>query len=112
MFIFHILGINQCSNRYAKANNKYMSDFNEQATSNYTMYFDVNNLYGFAMQKQLPTGGFRWLQEDELLGLDLDDMNENSSKDYILEIDLEYTKELQDNHKVTILSRKYYTSPT
>ena len=52
-------GISQCSNRCSEANNKYMSDFDENEESKFIMYFDINNLYGLAMEKFLPTGGFR-----------------------------------------------------
>ena len=42
-------GIVQCSKRHVTANNKYVSDYDSTKESNYLMYFDVNNLYGYTM---------------------------------------------------------------
>ena len=36
--------------------------------SKYLTYLDANNLYGWAMSQDLPTGGFRWMTKSELSG--------------------------------------------
>ena len=47
-------------NRYASANNKYMSNYNENIPSAFLTYLDANNLYRWAMSRKLPLNGFRW----------------------------------------------------
>ena len=51
-------GISTIMGRYAKANNKYMDDYNSDAPSSYIQYLDANNLYGWAMSQHLPVGKF------------------------------------------------------
>lgn len=104
-------GISQCSNRYSKANNKYMPDFDESQDSKYIMYFDVNALYSFAMEKPLPTGGFRWLSDKELQVIDINLLTEDSPKGYIFEVDLEYPKEIHDDHKDLPFCPEHLTPP-
>ena len=91
-------GISYIANRYGKANNKYMKDYNEKAPSKYIMYLDANNLYGWAMSQYLPTGGFKWLTEKQINNINLAKYKEDSKKGLILEVDLEYPKELHDLH--------------
>ena len=59
-------GISYIANRYGKANNKYMREYDEKAPSKYIMYLDANNLYGWAMSQYLPTGGFKWMTEKQI----------------------------------------------
>ena len=91
-------GISYIANRYSQANNKYMREYDEKAPSKYIMYLDANNLYGWAMSQYLPTGGFKWMTEKQINKIDLAKYNENSEKGLILEVDLEYPKELHDLH--------------
>ena len=91
-------GISYIANRYGKANNKYMSEYDENMPSKYIMYLDANNLYGWAMSQYLPTGGFKWLTEKQINKINLAQYNEDSNKGLLIEVDLEYPKELHDLH--------------
>jgi hypothetical protein len=88
-------GISMVSRRYAKANNKYVSGFDSSKKSKYIHYLDANNLYGWAMIQALPTGGFQWTDKtvDEIM-----ETPDDADIGYMLEVDLEYPKELHDSH--------------
>ena len=47
-------GISYIAKRYAKANNKYMNDYNPEEPSTCVTCLDKNNLYGWAMSEYLP----------------------------------------------------------
>ena len=81
-------GISMVSKRFAKANNKYLQDYDPEQPSSYIQYLDANNLYGWAMSQPLPTGNFKWSKTYKTDG----------AKGYILEVDLEYPKELHESH--------------
>ena len=86
-----IRGIATISYRYAKANNEYMgTEFDPAEESKFISYLDANNLYGWAMSKQLPTSGFNWMTDNEL-----DDWKHLSC---FLEVDLEYSEDLHSLH--------------
>ena len=93
-------GICHAIQRYAKANNKYMNDYKKNKESSYIQYLDANNLYGMAMSEKLPIKGFKWMVD--ISGIDenfVKRYNKNSSKGYILKVDVDYPRELQDLHR-------------
>ena len=90
--ICHVI---QC---YAKANNKYMKDYDQKKKSSYIQYL-VFSIYGKATTEKLPVRGFRWMydisrmDEDFVRGYDKTDIN-----GYILEVDVDYLNKLQNLH--------------
>ena len=92
-------GISIISNRYGKANNKYMKDFNKKELSKYLMYVDANNLYGWAMSQKLPVHSFKWMSNKEIENIFNNQIVQVWEKTpCILEVDLEYPEELHDLH--------------
>ena len=88
------------STRYAKANNKYMKDYNKDIISSYLFYLDVNKLYGWAMSQKLPLNGFKWVKNlPRFIERFIKTYNENSDIGYFLEVDIDYPKELFNLHK-------------
>ena len=71
-------GISYIAKRYAKANNKYMKDYDPTKPSKYISYLDMNNLYSWAMSRYLPYGGFKWLKN-----VDGFNVNSISEKNYV-----------------------------
>ena len=92
-------GISIISNRYGKANNKYMKDFNKKEPSKYLMYLDANNLYGWAMSQKLPVHSFKWMTDKEINNLfKVQVVQFWERTPCILEVDLEYPEDLHDLH--------------
>ena len=55
----------------------------------------MNNLYGYAMSKFLPTSRFKWIDPKKF---ELKKYTNNSSKWCVLEVYLEYPKKLRELH--------------
>ena len=100
-------GIYHSIQRYAKANYKYMKNYNNSEESSYIQYLDANNLYGWAMSKKLPVNGFKWIDNNETAGPSakqiinedfIKNYTENNDKGYILEVDVKYPKRLHELH--------------
>ena len=53
-------GICHVIHRHAKANNKYMENYDGNNKSSYVQYFDAKNLYGWVMSQKLLLDGFKW----------------------------------------------------
>ena len=64
----------------------------------FIMYWDANNLYGWAMNQPLPYCDFNFLTKKEISEFCLNSFSENSPIGYILDVDLEYCKKLHDSH--------------
>ena len=89
-------GISYIAKWYAKANNKYMNDYDPKKPSTFISYLDMNNLYGWAMSRYLHYEGLKWLRNvDEF---DVMSINETSAIAYFLEVDLQYCDELHELH--------------
>ena len=85
-------GICQTIHRYAKANNKYMKNFDKDIES-CLVYLDASNLYGWAMSQKLPVNGFKWAEElSEFDERFIKNYDEYINKEYFLEVDIEYSK--------------------
>ena len=93
-------GICQAIYRYAKANNKYMKNYNKSIKSSYLKYLDEHNLYSWAMSQKPPVNHFKWAED--LLKVNesfIKNYDENIDEGYILEVNVEYPKELFNLHK-------------
>ena len=87
-------GISYISNRYSKANYKYLNSYEPKQESKLIIYLDAHNLYGYAMSKFLPTSRSIWIDHE----FELNKYTSNTSKGWVLKVDLEYLKELRELH--------------
>ena len=77
-------GICRAIQRHAKANNKYMKNYDKNKESSYIQYLDANNLYGCAMSQKLPVNGFKWINDvTEIDEKFIKSYDEDSDKGYI-----------------------------
>ena len=96
--------ITQSVHIWAIANNPYMGyEYDRSKPTEYLQYLDANNLYGWAMSQPLPTGEFKWVdiknleQRPQNLKKTIDLMMKRD-RGYLLEVDVNYPKELHDHH--------------
>ena len=93
-------GICHSIHRYAKANNKYMENYNKNEESSNIQYLDANNLYCWAMSQKLPVYGFKWVVDKSRINEEfIKNYDENNDKGYILEVDVKYPKKSHDIHR-------------
>ncbi|CAG9790332.1 unnamed protein product [Diatraea saccharalis] len=91
-------GLAKCSLRYAKANNTYLSDYDPSKKSNFLIYLDFNNLYGYAMMQKMPIKDFSFLSLREVNNFNVFNISNDSDYGYILEVDLLYPDHLHQSH--------------
>ena len=84
----------QTTQRYAKANNEYIKNYNKNNESSYIEYLDANNLHGWAISQKLPAKGFKWVKQKNISKFNEDFIkwyDEDCNKEYFLELDVEYS---------------------
>ena len=91
--------------RYFKANNEYLPNYDPKHPSSYIMYMylNANNLYGWAMSQSLLFAEFKWLTPTKLKRFTctpkcISKLDPHSEIGYMLEVDLEYPRELHNSH--------------
>ena len=90
-------GMCQAVHRYNKANNKNMNNYDKDKAFFFLLYLDANNFYRWAMSQKLPINNFKWIEKDDLVKFNenfIKNYDENSDRGYILEVDIEYQKDL------------------
>ena len=76
-------------------------EYDPNLPTKYLQYLDANNLYGWAMSQPLPMGGFHWFEfqaEGKDLRTQINELANRSDREYLLEVDMSYPRELHDYH--------------
>nr|XP_022910659.1 uncharacterized protein LOC111421711 [Onthophagus taurus] len=72
-----------------------MDNYNPNLPSSHLMYWDANNLYGWAMSQYLPVSSFKWLDDTQILNFNFNNISDTSDYGYILDVDIEYPENLK-----------------
>ena len=92
-------GISMIFTRHAQVNSLSLRDTYDSSLPNQNLiYLDANNLYGSAMSQSVPTHGFRFLQQDKISTLKLQELPDDTEDGYIFEVDLHYLTHIHDRH--------------
>ena len=68
-----------------------MKDYGKNKESSYLKYWDVNNLYGWAISQKLPVNNFQWIEDTSQFNKDFIKNgfhNEESDQGCFLEVDV------------------------
>jgi hypothetical protein len=84
------------SKRQVRANNKYLKDFDPNKPSTFIMYWDANNLYGWAMSQVLPYKDLKFVKKalEEILATP-----DDAEVGYAVRCYLRFPRELHDKFK-------------
>ena len=109
-------GVSFVSHRYAKANNKYMNNYDSLKPERHIFYMDMNNLYGKEMSEYLPQSRFKIVDSLTETGKDLiefvekhiTEIPDNLECGFFIGVDLEYPTNLHDEHKDFPLAAEHF----
>ena len=84
---------------YVKPSNKYRKDYDKHKESLYCQYWDVNNLYGWAISQKLPVNNFEWIEDASRFNKCFKKIyKEESDAEYFLEVYVQYLQKLHEIH--------------
>ena len=85
--------------QYAKANNKYMKNYEKNKETSHLQYRGVDNLCCWAISQKLPVNNFEWIKDTSQFNDDfIKSYNEESDERYLLEVDVQYLEKLHETH--------------
>ena len=72
-----------------------MKDYDKNKESSFLPYWNVSNLYGWAMSQRLPVNRCEWVEDSSQFNEDfIENYNEGSNEGYFLEVDIQYREKL------------------
>jgi hypothetical protein len=97
-------GISMISKRFAEANNPDIQNFDKNQPTSYIMYWDANNLYGWAMSRFLPTKDYKWVDEKDvkpsMSTVEMDNIVNEIEKNVKSALDSKYNEEFEKHMKI------------
>ena len=88
-------GICHANHHHAKLNSKYMKSYDKNKESLHVKYWNVNDLYGWAMSQKFPVNNFEWIEETSQYNQDfIKNYNDVSDEEIFLKVDIQYPKKL------------------
>ena len=81
-----------------------MEDYNENKKLLYLQYWDVNNLYGWAISQKLLVKNFEWMKDTSRFNEDfIKNYNKESDQGYFLEFNVQFLEKLHEHHNDLLL---------
>ena len=91
-------GLTQVVKKHAVANHKYLPRYESSKKSIFLQYLDANNLYDYAMSHKLPLDVYKWDIIEKTFRDFVKNYDVHGNEGYLLEVDVEYPKELLNAH--------------
>ena len=75
-----------------------MKDYDKNKESLYLQYWDVNNLYVWAMSQNLPVNNIEWIKDTSQFNEDFIKNYNEEIEGYFFEVNIQYPEKLHELH--------------